>query len=50
VREADESPLLKAAARERLLKTLQAEKDLTRSDLRIVEISDSAVIGFEWCV
>jgi hypothetical protein len=48
----EESPLLEAFARERLLKTLQAGEDLACSDLWIVGISDRAVItcSSEWCL
>jgi hypothetical protein len=53
-REAEESPLLEAVARGRLLKTQQIGKRLTGccGDLSIVEISDSVVItcSSEWCV
>jgi hypothetical protein len=52
VQEAEESSLLEAVAREQLLKILQAGEDLACSDLRIVEISSSAVVicSTEWCV
>jgi hypothetical protein len=43
-READESPLLEAVARERLVNTKQAGKYL-EDDVCIVEISNSAVIA-----
>jgi hypothetical protein len=45
-REAEESPLLEAVARERLMKTKQARKRFSEccGDLQSVEISDSAVI------
>jgi hypothetical protein len=51
-REAEESPLLEAVARERLLETLQAGKELACTDLYSVEINDSTVItcSSEWCV
>jgi hypothetical protein len=53
-REAEECPLLKAVARERLLKTQQDVKRLSGccGDLWIVKISSGAVItcSSEWCV
>jgi hypothetical protein len=51
-REAEESPLLEAAAREQLLKTLQAGEHLACGDLWSVEISDSALImcSSKWCI
>jgi hypothetical protein len=53
-REAEESPLLDAVDRERLVKTQQDAKRLSGccGELRIVEISDKAVItcSSEWCV
>jgi hypothetical protein len=53
-REAEESPLLEAVARERLVKTQQAGERLSEycGDLRSVEISDSAVItcSYEWSI
>jgi hypothetical protein len=52
--EAEESPLLEAVARERLLKITQAGKILSGccGDLLSVEISDSAAItcNSEWCI
>jgi hypothetical protein len=46
-REAEKSPILEAAARERLVKTQQARKRLSRccDDLWVVEISGGAVIA-----
>jgi hypothetical protein len=46
-REAEESPLIEVVARERLVKTEQAEKRLSGScdDFLIVEISGGAVIA-----
>jgi hypothetical protein len=53
-REAEESALLEAVDRERLLKTQQAGKRLSGccGDLRSVEISDSVVItcSSDWCI
>jgi hypothetical protein len=53
-REAEESPLLEAVARERLLKTQQAGNRLSGccGDLKNVEIRDGAVItcSSEWCI
>jgi hypothetical protein len=43
--EAEESPLLEAVVRERLLKTLQAGEDLASSDFWTVEISGGAEIA-----
>jgi hypothetical protein len=50
--EAEKSPLLEAAARQRLLKPQQPGEDLECSYLCMVEISDIAVITCtsEWCV
>jgi hypothetical protein len=42
--ETEESPLLEAVTRERLLETQQAGEDLARSDLSSAEISNSAII------
>jgi hypothetical protein len=52
VREAEESPLLEAVARERLLKILQARVGVVCIDFYSMEISDIAVITSNsgWCV
>jgi hypothetical protein len=43
-REDEESPLLEAVSRKRLMKKLQAGEDLACSDLQSVEISDSVIV------
>jgi hypothetical protein len=50
--EAEESPLLEAVTKQRLVKTLKAGEGLACCDLKSVEISESAVIACssEWCV
>jgi hypothetical protein len=42
--DAEESPLLGAVTKQRLVKTLQAGEDLACSDLKSVCVSDSVVI------
>jgi hypothetical protein len=42
--EAEESPLLEAVTRKRLVKTLKAGEDLACSDLYSVEVSDSVIV------
>jgi hypothetical protein len=44
--EAEESPLLRALAKQRLVKTLQAGEDLACSDLKSVEISDRVICSY----
>jgi hypothetical protein len=41
--EAEESPLLRTSAKQRLVKTLQAGEELACSDLKSVEISDGVI-------
>jgi hypothetical protein len=42
--EAEESPLLRAVTKQRLVKTLQAGEDVACSDLQSVEISDCVIV------
>jgi hypothetical protein len=50
--EAEESPLLRADTKQRLMKILQAGEDLASSDLSRAEISNSFIVicSFGWCV
>jgi hypothetical protein len=46
--EAEESPLLRAVTKQRLVKTLQVGGDLACSDLLSVEIKDSVIVIYSY--
>jgi hypothetical protein len=48
VHEVEESPLLEAFARKRLVKKLHAGENLACSDLQSVEIRDSVIVIFSY--